>query len=78
MIQPLPPILQFVCDAQVFNLSKLDYYCAFPRGAISRAIKGRKPLTDRQLQKLAFVFRLTKIGPQWVIEKQLQELQKRE
>jgi hypothetical protein len=78
MTTPLPPILQFVLDAQVFNLSKLDHFCAFPKGAISRAIKGTKPLTDRQLHKLTSVFRITKIGPQSVVDQQLQDLRARE
>ena len=78
MTQPLPPILQFVYDAQVFNLSKLDHFCAFPRGSISRAIRGTKPLTERQLRKLVFIFRVTEIGPLSVVEEQIAKLKMRE
>lgn len=54
--QTLPRIIQYIKDAEVFNLSKLDHHLAFPRGTLSKAVSGAKSLTDNQIRKLTWLF----------------------
>jgi hypothetical protein len=52
----LPRILQYIKDAEVFNLSKLDHHLAFPKGTLSKAVSGGKSLSDNQISKLTWLF----------------------